>query len=71
MPKLINNQREKRSMQLSDGNIKMSAPISKSNSQMKNPKEKEWLTVPFKNLKSVHYISKTFNKKERVTIIHQ
>ena len=50
----------------------MLAPISKNNSQMKNPKEKEWLTIPFQTLKVLHYISKTFNKKKkRVTIIHR
>lgn len=50
----------------------MLAPISKNNSQMKNPKEKEWLTIPFQILKVLHYISKTFNKKKkRVTIIHR
>ena len=48
----------------------MLSPTSKNNSQMKNPKEKEWLTIPFQTLKVLHYISKTFNKKKkRVTII--
>jgi len=71
MPKLINNQRKKRSKQLSDGNIKMLAPISKNNSQNEKPKRERMANNSIPNSKGIALYLKNLQQKKEITIIHQ